>query len=147
MNNRLIIGILALVCTISACVPPGQKTQLKEISVDYKDPVFQQIHNFQDQAMIDSLYTYFQDPNPTYRYLAALAFGSIRDSVALDSLYTLLADDIDQVRAAAAFAIGQTGSVSAEAHLVDAFVQTDTAGQYARANAAILDLRDLLSRG
>lgn len=139
MNNRLIIGILALVCTISACVPPGQKTQLKEISVDYKDPVFQQIHNFQDQAMIDSLYTYFQDPNPTYRYLAALAFGSIRDSVALDSLYTLLADDIDQVRAAAAFAIGQTGAVSAEAHLVDAFVQTDTAGQYARANAAILE--------
>lgn len=139
MNYRLILGMLSLILSVSACVPPGQKTRLKDIRYDFKDLLFQKIHDFQDRALADSLYVYFRHPDPTYRNLAALAFGSIRDSSALDSLYILLADEIDQVRASAAFAIGQIGAVSAETRLMNAFEQTDTAGTFARSNSAILE--------
>ncbi len=139
MNYRFILGLLTLIFSASSCIPPGEKTKLKDIRYDFKDPLFQKIHNYQDRALADSLYLYFRHPDPTYRNLAALAFGSIRDSSALDSLYVLLSDDIDQVRASAAFAIGQIGAVSAETRLMNAFEQTDTAGTFARANAAILE--------
>lgn len=121
-----------------SCVPPSDEVPT-DISINIADPVFQKIHDFQDRQLKDSLFLYFRHENPTYRYLAALAFGSIRDSTANDSLATLLADPADRVRAAAAFAIGQAGAASGEKLLLQAFIREDTGGVYWLANRAILE--------
>ena len=120
-------------------MPPKAPEVYSELSIDYRDTLFQRIHNFQDQRLADSLYSYLRHPNPSYRYLAAMAFSSLRDSTAIDSLALLLADDFDEVRAAAAYAMGQTGAGSALPLLSAAFVAADTAGAYAKTNRAILE--------
>lgn len=135
--NRLLI-FLSFVVLFSHCVPFEEEV-LTEVKPGLEDPVFQKIKNFQDQGLSDSLYAYFKHPDPTYRYAAATAFASIQDSTALDSLAWLLKDRIDKVRAAAAFAIGQTGTAKGEVLLMQAFDQSDTAGLYKNANAAILE--------
>lgn len=122
------------------CVPPPPPEVYREVQVDFKDSVFQRINSLQDQRLTDSLYAYFRHPNPTYRYLAALAFGSIQDSTALDSLARLLAaDPFDEVRAAAAYAIGQTGAAAGLPMLIGAFVATDTVGAFSLTNRAVLE--------
>lgn len=129
----------ALLVVLTGCVPPKAPEVYSELTIDHRDPLFQRIHNFQDQRLADSLYSYLKHPNPSYRYLAAMAFGSLRDSTAVDSLAVLLADDFDEVRAAAAYAMGQTGAVRALPMLTAAFVATDTAGDYANTNRSILE--------
>jgi len=129
--------LLALLAT--ACVPRAEKEQLSTIRISLQDPVFQQIHNLQDRQEKDSLYTFFQHEDPSYRYLAALAFASIRDSAALEQLYPLLADDIDEVRAAAAYAIGQIGSQQAQSKLIGAFDRQDSLSMHTASNSAILE--------
>ncbi len=119
-------------------MPPSEE-QFTDVSIDLKDPVFQTIHDFQDKQQLDSLFAYFQNSNPNYRYLAAMAFGSIRKPEAIDQLATLLSDPVPEVRAAAAYALGQTGDAKAEPLLIGAFDQTDTAGVYKKANRAILE--------
>jgi cyclophilin family peptidyl-prolyl cis-trans isomerase/HEAT repeat protein len=120
------------------CVPPNNEI-IKDIRLDLKDPVFQRIADLQDQQMVDSLYPFFRHRDPSYRYLAARAFASIRTPRATDSLAVLLQDTIDRVRAAAAYAIGQSGDEGAEALLLRAFAKYDTAGAYLAANRAILE--------
>ncbi|MCB9286311.1 MAG: peptidylprolyl isomerase [Lewinellaceae bacterium] len=120
------------------CIPPSNEAPT-EVSINLEDPVFQKIHDFQDRQFQDSLFPYFHHENPTYRYLAAMAFGSIRDSTANDSLALLLSDPSDEVRAAAAFSIGQAGAVSGELLLLEAFSRKDTIGRYWLANRAILE--------
>jgi len=102
-------------------------------------PTFQKIATFQDQQLVDSLYPYFRHRDPSYRFLAARAFASIRTPRATDSLATLLADPIDRVRAAAAYAIGQSGDEGAEQFLLRAFARQDTVGNFLAANRAILE--------
>lgn len=132
------LSALCFLCQLG-CMPPQAEKKITDIHVDFEDPLYRQIHNFQDQQLQDSLFPFFRHKDPTYRYLAALAFASIRDSSALDSLAILLKDDIDIVRAASAYAIGQTGAQAAEALLVNAFDRNDTVGQYFTANKAILE--------
>ena len=120
------------------CVPPSNEV-ITDITINIKDPVFQKIHDFQDRQLLDSLYPYFHHENPTYRYLAAMAFGSIRDAAANDSLALLLTDPADEVRAAAAFAIGQAGAPAGEPLLLGAFNREDTSGAYWQSNRAILE--------
>ena len=128
-----------LLVALTGCVPPKAPEVYSELNIDYRDTLFQRIHHFQDQRLADSLYSYLKHPNPSYRYLAARALGSLRDSTAVDSLAVLLTDDFDEVRAAAAYAMGQTGAGSALPLLTAAFVATDTAGAYASTNRAILE--------
>lgn len=139
MNWKTALGILLFGLLLhEGCVPPSDEVPA-DVDIRIEDPVFQRIRNFQDRQLRDSLYPYFHHENPTYRYLAAMAFGSIRDSSANDSLALLLADPSDEVRAAAAFAIGQSGAASGEALLLKAFSRDDTAGVYWQANRAILE--------
>lgn len=130
--------MLAIGLWQGGCMPYDAE-QLSDVTVDLKDPVFQQIHEYQDRQQMDSLYAFFNHEDATYRYLAAVAFGSIREPAAIDQLVTLLSDEVSDVRAGAAYALGQIGDESAEEYLIDAFDQTDTAGVYNKANRAILE--------
>ncbi len=134
--------IVALLLTYAlwqiGCVPPSEE-KMTDIKLDLKDPQFQKVMNLQDKQQLDSLYAYFRHPNPTFRYLAAAAFGSIRKPEAIDSLAILLKDEVAEVRAAAAYALGQTYNVQAEPLLIQAFESRDTAGVYKKSNRAILE--------
>ncbi len=137
--KRLLSGLLLIYCIWqSACIPP-QSVEYGDVSVDFRDSIFQKISSLQDQQDLAKLYAYLEHPNPSYRFLAARAFGSIRTPEAIDSLAPLLVDTEDKVRASAAFAIGQTGEERAEPILIEAFDQNDTAGRYLQAHRAILE--------
>jgi len=139
MNRKIALGFILLGFLLQwGCVPPSEEIRA-DIVIDIKDPEFRKIHDFQDRQLNDSLYPYFHHADPTYRYLAAMAFASIRDAKANDSLALLLSDPADEVRAAAAYAIGQAGDASGEALLLKAFSQEDTSGLYWKANRAILE--------
>lgn len=121
-----------------SCTPPSKKI-ITDINLDTNSAWFKKIQNFQDEQLLDSLYTYFRSKDPSQRFLAARALGSIKKAEALDSLYVLLADPVDQVRAVAAFAIGQIGVESADKVLAAAFEKGPLAGSFLRSNSAILE--------
>ncbi len=118
---------------------PVREEKLTEVRIDFKDPLLQQIYDFQDQCEIDSLYTWFRHKNPTYRYAAAMAFASIQDKNGLDSLALLLKDDIDEVKIAAAYAIGQLKEEKAGVILINAFQKNDSLSESDQFNRAILE--------
>jgi len=121
------------------CMPPSPDPILTTINRDLKDPLLQKISYEQDHQITDSLLTYFHHKDPTYRYAAAMAFGSVQDKTVLDSLAILLKDTLEEVRMAAAYAIGQQGDLRGEQFLIGAFEQYDSLGQYKRSNGAILE--------
>ena len=136
--NRIIISLLvaiAVICSQMACLPPSNEIKT-DITFEFSDATFKKIREFQDRQQIDSLYPFFRDDDPTYRYFAALAFGSIKSAQTIDSLALLLQDPVDKVRAAAAFAIGQIGDEAGEPILINAF---DTAGVLLQTNKAVLE--------
>lgn len=135
---KKLLFLFVLVSLFSRCVP-YEKEILTDINLDVQNKRLQKIYAFQDQQKSDSLYQYFWNEDPSYRYPAVMAFASIQDSTALDSLAALLNDPLDEVRAAAAFAIGQIGSKKGEVLLFQAFDMEDTLGQYELANATILE--------
>ncbi len=120
------------------CVPPKEEV-LTEISRNLRDSTLQLIINYQDQNLTDSLITFFYHKDPSYRYAAAMAFGSTKEKSAIDSLVMLLKDPIPEVRMAAAYAIGQIGDAQGENALIEAFAQYDSTGRYRKANGAILE--------
>lgn len=138
LMNRLPYYLGFLLFCLNACIP-YQEEEFSEIKIDLSDPEFQQIFDFRDRQLADSLIGYFRHKNPNYRYSAALAFGSFQDTSAIDALSILLQDDIDEVRAAAAFSIGQIGHPKGASILIQNFNQNDTTGQYRKANRAILE--------
>lgn len=93
------------------------------IKVDLEDPVVQQIFNFQNKRNTQALLPYLAVENPSHRYLAAMAFGSVQDTSAIDNLTALLSDEYEQVRSAAAYALGQTRNSAAAAPLAQAFAE------------------------
>jgi cyclophilin family peptidyl-prolyl cis-trans isomerase/HEAT repeat protein len=135
-NWFALFGLISLLW--SGCVP-YQEEVITEVKSNLQDPVLRKIIAFQDAGKVDSLYSFFRHIDPTYRYAAAWALGSVRDSATVDSLAILLKDRIGKVRQAAAFAIGQTGGSRGESYLLDAFERTDTAGVFTASNAAILE--------
>ena len=132
------LPLLWLSLWIVACVPPSNR-EIKEIRKDLKDPIYRQLIGLQDRQKTDSLYPFLQDRDPSYRYAAALAFGSIRQKEAIDSLAPLLKDKIPAVREAAAFALGQAGDVRAQDALISAFNTVDTMPASNPVNKAILE--------
>jgi cyclophilin family peptidyl-prolyl cis-trans isomerase/HEAT repeat protein len=138
MNKQLYFILLITAALFTQCLPPEDEI-ITEIHVDFTNPAIQKLYDFQDSRQADSLFRYFHHKDPTYRYLAALAFASIRDTLRVDSLAPLLYDPIDKVRIAAAYAMGQTGNSKVEQALIDAFDQYDTAGISKNFNAAILE--------
>ncbi len=104
----------------SSCVPESKKI-LTTVEINCSDPVFQRIMDFEYAENVDSLNQFFSHNNPTYRYLVAKSFASIKKETGLDSLYALLDDPVLKVRAMAAYSIGQIASESSENELLDAF--------------------------
>jgi cyclophilin family peptidyl-prolyl cis-trans isomerase/HEAT repeat protein len=135
------LGLFAalLVC-ICACVPPKDKSGATVVNTDlFADAQIQEIYRLQDLRSTDSLLSYFEDQDASYRYAAALAFGSVRDSNAVEPLGALLKDESMDVRYAAAYALGQIGHASAEPLLLEGFERYDSTGTAMKANAAILE--------
>ncbi len=118
---------------------PYQEEVITDININLQDSIFQQIHNYQDRQIADSLYPYFYHKNPTYRRTSALAFASYKLPAAVEPLAVLLSDPIDEVREAAAYAIGQIGASEGQDKLAAAFAQFDTIGQFRLGNRAILE--------
>ncbi len=121
------------------CMPPTPDLILTEIKQNLDDPLLLKIISFQDYQQTDSLIPFFSHKDPTYRYAAVKAFGSIQDKTVLDSLAILLKDPLEKVRMAAAHAIGQQGDLRGEQFLIGAFEQFDSLGKYKNANGAILE--------
>ncbi|PHN03394.1 peptidylprolyl isomerase [Flavilitoribacter nigricans] len=138
MNRLVVPGTIFGMLLLIGCLPP-ETGPMDEIHLSTQDSLFQQIHDLQDQRATDSLLTYFDAANPTYRYLSAMAMASIQDSSVLDSLYYLLEDPIEAVRAAAAYAIGQIGSPNSADELIGAFEANDTAGYFNYFNSSVLE--------
>ena len=132
-----LIFIFALGLAVQGCLP--YEEEIGEIVLDMRNPELQTLLNYQDKAQADSLLPYFHREDPSLRYAAAKAFGSIRNPDYTDTLGFLLKDRSAAVRAAAAFSIGQSGGDSAEKLLLDNFDRYDTTGNYKGANRAILE--------
>lgn len=138
MGKRHLCSLLLLVLTIFSCVPESKKI-LTEVEINVSDPIFQSIMDHQYNEELDSLFKYFNNENPTYRYLAARAFASFQEEKAIDSLKVLLDDPILKVRSMAAYSIGQIGNGNSEKDLLAGFRQRDTMSVDNSANGAILE--------
>ncbi|MFK7798914.1 MAG: peptidylprolyl isomerase [Aureispira sp.] len=122
MSVKSLTSFILLLLIVVSCKKDAVTVQ-GAIDVDLEDAVIQQIFNFQNKRDTKALLSYLTVENPTHRYLAAMAFGSVQDTAAIDNLVDLLKDDYEQVRAAAAFALGQTRNQAASAPLAEAFGQ------------------------
>lgn len=122
-----------------ACVPPQDEEIITTINIDVQDSLFQRISDWQDLRQTADLYPMLYHPDPTYRYLAARAFGSMDAPDAVDSLARLLGDPVEEVRTIAAFAMGQLGDAQALPYLIRGFMQEDTAMVHAMSQRAILE--------
>ena len=112
---------------------------ITEVTLDVNDPVFQRIYDYQDKQQLDSLLSYTNHFDPSYRYLVANGLASFQSKDGLDSLYKLLQDPVMKVRTAAAYAIGQIREPSSAKELLDAFKTKDTLDVNNPYNAAILE--------
>ena len=122
MSIKALTSFILLLLLVVSCKKEAITIQ-EAIDVDLEDAVIQQIFNFQNKRDTKALLSYLTVENPTHRYLAAMAFGSVQDTAAIDDLVDLLKDDYEQVRAAAAFALGQTRNQAAATPLAEAFGQ------------------------
>jgi len=135
------------VCLVSlaftACQPPEfneKKTvEVGKVNLDLRNMQVQQVYNLRDKRHTDSLLLLLNNNDVTLRYLAALAFASVRDSNAISALVPLLQDPSEEVRTATAFSLGQIGSHRCEKPLIEAFVAGDSLSEHQRFNAVVLE--------
>ena len=142
MKNRILtaVAFAVIVLLSNACVPPEYNREKYDgIAIDFADKQVQDIYNLLARQSGDTLMHYLSHANPTYRYLAATAFGALKDRKAVDSLAVLLKDEFVDVRTAAAFSLGQIGDVRAESMLLSAYERRDTTGNFSKFNGAILE--------
>jgi cyclophilin family peptidyl-prolyl cis-trans isomerase/HEAT repeat protein len=129
-----------LLLGIISCLPPEyNKKKYIGVSIDLNDPVVKQIFDIKDKQSQDSLFRFLRKDNPTYRYLAALSFGSFKEIINIDTFSSFLYDSDPDVRIAVAYAIGQTGNIQGEKYLKKAFLQTDTFPKANAINEAIME--------
>ncbi|MDH3648899.1 MAG: peptidylprolyl isomerase [Saprospiraceae bacterium] len=116
---------LIAICLVVTCRPSSgeleQAVVLTEVNLRLDDSVSRKIFNLQDMQRVDSLVPFLNDPDPTYRYLAANAFASMGIAQYTDTLASLLRDPIEKVRQVAAYAMGQIGDENASPQLISAF--------------------------
>lgn len=120
MSEKSIFSFIIIFFICLSC-KKDTATVKSAINLDLENAVIQQIFNFQNKRDTKALLSYLTVENPTHRYLAAMAFGSVQDTAAIENLVNLLKDDYEQVRAAAAYALGQTRNQAAAAPLAKAF--------------------------
>lgn len=135
--------LLALALLPMACQPPefNQKKEIEagQVNLDLRNKQVQKLYDLRDRQKTDSLILYLNSGNVTLRYLAALAFASVRDTNAIQPLIPLLHDPSEEVRIAAAFSLGQIGSIRAEKALIEAFESKDSLSLHQRFNAIVLE--------
>ena len=119
MKKYFPISFFLLILIVS-CVPVPEDNQ-EEVIIDLADEEIKKIYSLQNRQSVDSLKTYFQHKNATYRYLSASAFASIQSESSIEELESLLFDKNNKVRTAAAYAIGQTGKSSSVQSLLESF--------------------------
>jgi cyclophilin family peptidyl-prolyl cis-trans isomerase len=136
--KKAVFYLAIIILTWASCMPYEEDTETS-IKLDYSKKELQQLMDFKDKRQTDSLKTYLDSRNPTYRYVAALGIASSKDSNALELLYPLLSDPVDNVRGAAAFAVGQIGDTLSTPKLLAAFNGKDSLRQYNNANGQILE--------
>ena len=131
----LVFFLLASV--VFACVPPSDDEVMEGVVVDLNDAVSRRIYEQQNARNADSLVRYLTHEDPSYRYLAARAFGSFPQlsDEAVDGLAALLVSRNELIREAAAYALGQSGLPRAADTLAAAF---DADGVYRDYNATLL---------
>jgi cyclophilin family peptidyl-prolyl cis-trans isomerase/HEAT repeat protein len=121
-----------------SCLPVTQE-KITEVTLDVTDPVFQKLYGYQDKQQIDSLLSYTNHFDPSYRFMVANGLASAQSKEGLDSLYKLLYDPVMKVRTAAVYAIGQIKEPSSVKELIAAFKSKDTLDVNNKYNAAILE--------
>ncbi len=136
----LLRGVVSVVFLglLTACIPPGEPTPGRTVTVELSDSTAQSILTLQNERRAEALLPYLHREDERYRYLAARAFGSFPalDDAVVDSLASLLTDPSEAVRLQAAYALGQSGREEQAAVLMGAF---DQSGNYTTSNAAILE--------
>jgi cyclophilin family peptidyl-prolyl cis-trans isomerase/HEAT repeat protein len=126
-KNIIFSMVLAALVSIwfTSCIP-DTKTMDTEIKISMSYIEVQKIIDLQDKSDIKGLYAHLRSENPSYRYLATMAFASIKSEEAQDSLIKMLQDPVMQVRAAAAYALGQVGDTKITDRLIAGFRGKDT---------------------
>ncbi|WP_238749970.1 peptidylprolyl isomerase [Neolewinella maritima] len=133
----IVWGFVPLALLLTACIPPSEPVSRTTVAIDLADTTTRQLFDWQNARQTDSLVSYLHHSNPTYRYLAARAFGSFPTltDAARDTLITLLSDSETVVRVQAAYALGQSGQEPVADALVAAFDRSGSAPSF---NAAVL---------
>lgn len=127
-----------LIGVIQSCIPP--QTETSEVKINISEDLTQQyILELSYRQHQDSLYFFLSHPNASYRYLAANALRSFISTEHLDTLLSKLQDPVPEVVGAAAQALGQLGSQGVESGLTDAFVRSDSVGDWVQTNKSILE--------
>lgn len=139
LSPSILVFFISAMCLFMTRCVPDNKIKSTKIAINLSNKEVREIINLQDKHDIKSLYRYFKDENPTNRYLALMAFGSIQDPTAVDSLYPMLNDPVMEVRSAAAYAIGQSGNIKATDKLIAAFSSRDTLDINNEFNSNILE--------
>jgi len=131
-----IVALVILPVVVCSCIPPEERVY-EGVKIDLNDGVSRRIYEHQNNRNVDSLLFYLGGEDPSYRYLAARAFGSFPaiGPAAITGLSRLLRDPDELIRTAAAFSLGQSGSLAAADSLTAGF---DAGGTYRAYNAEVL---------
>lgn len=117
----LFIALLVIASCQSQVEKVEQSTKNK-----FEDPNIVQIYKLIDQRKTDSLINFLRHENDTYRYEAAIGFGSIQDTSAIIALSYSLNDSSPKVRRAAAYSLGQMYDTAAIAPLIKSLEVEDS---------------------
>ena len=91
LRNLFFFVTLSITVGIASCVPPEMNNaKFNSINIDFNDKQIQTILNLEERQSTDSLLPFLKNQNPTYRYLAAMAFAGLKDGKGTDTLIKLL---------------------------------------------------------
>ncbi|MBK6391045.1 MAG: peptidylprolyl isomerase [Saprospiraceae bacterium] len=138
------IFLLGLFIINQSCIPV-KKDQIaaeidtQSVEIRLQDSTIRNVLQAQNDQDLQALISYFGATDPSVRYAATAALGSVRDSSIIDTLSYMLHDANVSVSAAAAYSLGLIGSPRSQSALIGAFRQYDTAGINSSINSAILE--------
>jgi len=93
----------------------------------FHDVTLQDIYDYQDQRLTDSLLVYLNHENQSYQVEAAKAFASVQDSMVSAQLVSKLSNsNSNELNAALALALGQIGDKEQAGRMLLAFTQLDS---------------------
>lgn len=140
------LSLFSLILSFEFSCIPVRKDQnssevidLQSVQLNLQDTTIRRVLQAQNDQNLNLLYSYFTSDDPSVRYAAALAIGSVRDSSSADTLASLILDPNVYVASAAAHSLGLMGAGKIQAALIRGFRQYDTSGINSPINGAILE--------